>query len=322
MTWAQISHPDDLAADAAFFRRTLAGEIDSYSLDKRWIRKDGVVVDSVVLVSCVRRADGSAEYFLWLLLDMTARKRGQEALQKAQADLAHAARVMTMGELTAYIAHEINQPLTAVITNAQACARLLTDAAPELDEARAAAMDIVEAGTRAGAVIARMRALLRKETPIETRLDLNTAIHDVLGLTRGDLRAHQISVQADLFVGLPPILGDRVQLQQVLLNLIMNGIEAMAAVTDRPRVIRLRSQTHESDKVLVAVQDSGVGLEPRHLERIYTIFITTKPGAMGMGLAVSRSIIEAYGGRLWAAASPGPGAAFYFTLPVCREEKA
>jgi signal transduction histidine kinase len=223
--------------------------------------------------------------------------------------------MVTMGELTASIAHEINQPLTAVIANANACWRLLADASPDLDEVRAATRDIGEAGTRASAVISRIRALLQKTVPEQTILDINKVVLEVIGLTRSEVRAHQVAVQTDFLAGLPPILGDRIQLQQVLLNLIMNGIEAMSEVTIGRRLL-LRSQLYESHSVLVAVQDCGVGLDPQDLDHVFTTFFTTKPGGMGMGLAISRSIIEGHGGRLWAAVNPGPGATFHFTLPA------
>jgi len=164
-----------------------------------------------------------------------------------------------------------------------------------------------------------MRALLQKTIPTETRLDFNTVIEEMIGLTHSELNAHRVLVQLDLLAGLPPVLGDRVQLQQVLLNLIMNSIEAMNSVTTGPRELRLRSQAHESDSVLVTVQDSGVGLDAHDMDRIFTAFYTTKPSGIGIGLSISRSIIEAHGGRLWAAAHPGPGATFHFTLPTSRE---
>ena len=181
---------------------------------------------------------------------------------------------------------------------------------------REAVGDIAAAGTRASEVIARIRALVQKAAPEKMWLDLNEVIQEVLGLTRSELHTSQVSVQTELLAGLPPVLGDRVQLQQVLLNLMMNGIEAMAAVTNWPRMLLIRSQVHDSHSVLVAVQDSGVGLNPQDMDRLFSTFFTTKSGGMGMGLAISRSIIEAHGGRLWAAANPGPGATFHFTLPT------
>jgi PAS domain S-box-containing protein len=289
--------------------------------DEGWRRrKDGSRFWANVIITALEDETGKLKGFAKLTRDMTERKRAEETLRNVQVELTHAARVMTMGELTASIAHEINQPLTAIVSNAQACARLLASAAPDLDEARAATADIVEAGTRASAVIAQMRALLQKTIPTKTRLDFNTVIEEMIGFTRSELNAHRVLVQLDLLAGLPPVLGDRVQLQQVLLNLMMNGIEAMATVTNWPRILLIRSQVHDSHSVLVAMQDSGVGLNLQDMDRLFSTFFTTKSGGMGMGLAISRSIIETHGGRLWAVAHPGSGATFCFTLPAFRTE--
>ena len=288
--------------------------------DEGWrVRKDGSRFWAHVVITALKDETGKLKGFAKLIRDMTERKRAEEALRGMQTELAHAARVMSMGELTASIAHEINQPLTVIITNANACSHLLAGESPDLAEVREAMVDIAAAGTRASEVIARIRALLQKAAPEKTWLDLNEVIQEILSLTRSELRTHQISVQIDLPAGLPPVLGDRVQLQQVLLNLIMNGIEAMAASTTWPRMLLIRSQVHDSHSVLVAVQDSGVGLNPQDMDRLFQTFFTTKSGGMGMGLAISRSIIEAHGGRLWAATNPGPGATFHFTLPTYRE---
>ena len=249
--------------------------------------------------------------------DITERKLAEEALRAAQGDLAHVTRVTTMGELTASIAHEINQPLSAIVNNANACRRLLAVPAPDLDEVRQAVTDIADLGTRAGEVISRIRTFMKKTIPMKTQVDLNQVIVEVLALIPAEMATHKISVVTELSPGLPPVLGDRIQLQQVLLNLIMNGIESMTSSSDRPRLLLIRSQTQESGHVLVAVQDSGTGLDAKAMSHIFDTFFTTKPAGMGMGLAISRSIVEAHGGRLWPVADASEGAIFNLTLPVC-----
>jgi C4-dicarboxylate-specific signal transduction histidine kinase len=279
----------------------------------------------------LRRADGE---YRWLLIravplrdetgkivkwygasaDIEDRKRAEETLRKSQAELAHITRVTTMGELAASIAHEVNQPLSAIVNNGSACLRWLASGEPNLDEARDAARRIIRDGNRAGEVITRIRMLLRKTDTEKTRLDINQTIREVVALTRNEATGKGVAIRMELAAGLPPVQGDRVQLQQVILNLIMNGIEAMASVTDRPRELLICSRQHESDKALVAVRDSGVGLDGQDLEKIFDAFYTTKPQGLGMGLAISRSIVEDHGGQLWARPNDGPGATFQFTL--------
>jgi C4-dicarboxylate-specific signal transduction histidine kinase len=279
----------------------------------------------------LRRADGE---YRWLLIrvvplrdetgkivkwygtsaDVEDLKRAEEALSKSQAELAHVTRVTTMGELAASIAHEVNQPLSAIVNNGSACMRWLDGVAPNLDEAREAARRIIRDGNRAGEVITRIRALLRKTDTEKARLDINQTIREVVMLTRNEAARKGVTLRLDLAADLPPVLGDRVQLQQVILNLVMNGVEAMASASSRPRELHIRSRRHESDKALIAVQDSGVGLDGQNLEKLFDAFYSTKPQGMGMGLAISRSIVEDHGGRLWAAPNDGPGATFQFTL--------
>jgi signal transduction histidine kinase len=223
---------------------------------------------------------------------------------------------MTMGALTASIAHEVNQPLAGVVTNGQACLRWLARALPDLAEARAAVERIIRDGHRASEVIRRIRVLTQKTEPQTAWLDINEVIHEVIALVHSEVRTHRVALWADLSSVLLPVLGDRIQLQQVMLNLLINGIEAMQAVTDRVRELQIRSYRHASDEVGVAVRDSGIGLDPENMARLFDAFFTTKPGGMGMGLAISRTIIEAHGGRLWAAPNDGPGATFQFVLPL------
>ncbi|MEA2660283.1 MAG: hypothetical protein QOF64_3141, partial [Candidatus Binatota bacterium] len=248
------------------------------------------------------------------------RKRAEDALLRAQAELAHVARVATLGEMTASIAHEVNQPLTAVIANANASLRWLAAATPNLDEARDAVSRILRDGNRAGEVIARIRALVQKTDTEKVRLDINQTVQEIVILMQNEAVRKGVALRMDLTGDVPPVFGDRIQLQQVILNLVMNGIEAMDTVTDRPREMLIRSCEHESDQLLVAVQDSGIGIERANLGKIFDAFYTTKPQGMGMGLAISRSIVENHGGRLWAVPNDGPGATFQFTLDVGNKE--
>ena len=248
------------------------------------------------------------------IMDITERQKADDALHKARAELAHVTRVMTMGTLIASIAHEVNQPLGAIVSNGHACVRLLSREPPDLDKSRILIGRMISDGMRASEVIARIRALAKKSPPDKTSLDINEAIQDVLALTNNEVRRSGVWLRTELATGLPQVRGDRVQLQQVTLNLVLNGIEAMKAVSDRPRLLLIRSKPHESGEVLVAVEDSGIGLDPESMERLFEPFYTTKPEGMGMGLSISRSIIEAHGGRLLARPNDGPGATFQFTL--------
>jgi len=247
------------------------------------------------------------------------RKRAEAALHHAQAELAHVTRVATLGELTASIAHEVNQPLAAVVTNGNACLRWLTREPPNLEEAREAVRRMIRDGNRAGEVIARMRALVRKAEPQRAWLAINGVIAEVIALADSELRRYGVALHTDLAAALPPVLGDRIQLQQVLLNLMLNGMEALRGVMDRPRELIVRSQPEEAAAIRVAVEDAGVGIDSQDMDRIFTAFVTTKPDGLGMGLAISRSIIEAHGGRLWATPNAGPGATVQFTLPISGE---
>jgi PAS domain S-box-containing protein len=261
--------------------------------------------------------DQSGRIIKWFgsVVDLHEWKEAQQALQMTQAELARVSRVTTMGELAASIAHEVNQPLAAVTNNASACLRLLADRNLEPAVLRQALEEIVAAGTRASAVIARIRAFIRKAPGERNELDVNEVIQEVLTLTGRELHENRILLEGQLTKPLPRVLGDRVQLQQVVLNLIMNGIEAMTGVTDRPRLLWVQSRMGESGNVLVEVSDSGTGLG-LGADCVFSPFFTTKANGMGMGLPISRSLVESHSGRLWATPNSPHGSVFSFTLPV------
>jgi signal transduction histidine kinase len=243
-----------------------------------------------------------------------------EALREAQADLARATRMTTMGELVASIAHEVNQPLMAVATNADACLSWLANDTPQLDEAQKAAERIVRDSHRAGDIIKTIRALARKSRAEMMQLDVNDVIAEVLALTRGELRRHGVSLETELAGDLETVMADRIQVQQVILNLVINGIEAMNGIMDRPRTLRVSSRIDGPGSVLIAVTDAGSGLDPAKMDRIFDAFFTTKPEGMGMGLSICRSIIEAHGGRLWASPNLPYGSVFQFTMPAVTQK--
>jgi PAS domain S-box-containing protein len=445
-----MTHPDDLAADEAQFNRVMAGELDGYTMDKRWIRKDGRVIDSIMAARCLRRTDGSVDYFVGLVLDtteriqaeeklrrseanlaegqrishtgswawnvatgecfwslehyrifglapetfkptkdntqrmihpedlplveqtleqavrershfevdyrlvrpdgsiryhhglghpvvkeggeqefigsvmdVTERKCAEEALQKLQTELAHVTRVTMMGELAASIAHEINQPLGAIVNNSNVGLRLVNGARELPKELREILSDIVHDANRTSAIVARIRALAKKSIPEKTSLQLGDVVADVLMLAQGILAERRIEVRTELDDDLPQVSGDRVQLQQVLLNLVMNGVEAMSGVQDERRILTIGVQRDElagRPAIRITVRDLGCGFRPEDSERLFESFYTTKSHGMGLGLWISRSIVEAHGGRLWATLNDGPGATFSCALPSLRSD--
>lgn len=254
-----------------------------------------------------------------LLAEMVERKRAEDAYYEAQAELARVTRISALGALAASISHEVNQPLAAVVTNADACMIWLSSEPPNLEEARAAVDSIAREGTRASEVVRHIRAMFTKTAPERTRIQINELIREVRTLIEGAALKNQIVLHTELASDLPPTMGDRVQLQQVMVNLILNGIEAMSDVAGRQRRLVIRSDMPRADQVLVAVQDSGIGIDPNHQKRIFDAFFTTKAQGMGMGLSISHSIIEAHGGRLWATSNSDYGATIQFTLPAARE---
>ena len=269
-----------------------------------------------VTYSPLRLGTDRVEAALVIGRELTEHMLAAESLQKARSELAHVARVTTQGELAASIAHEVNQPLAAIAADAYAARNWLDAERPNLERVREALDGVIEDAHRAGNVIQRIRQLATKGAPDKAPLDLNDVVRDVIVLVRGEARHHQASLTLDLAPALPPVLGDRIQLQQVVLNLVVNAIEAMAMVEDRPRALVIRSEAHDGDHVRVAVQDAGPGIDASTADQLFSAFFTTKPGGMGMGLSISRSIVETHGGRLWVTPNAPHGATFHVALPV------
>jgi PAS domain S-box-containing protein len=310
-------YPD---SDREAVRRNVALCFEQLGRAKTWearkVRKDGTVLRARETAKAVLRANGPV--LLIACEDITEQRRAAEALRQAQADLAHVNRVTTMGELTASLAHEINQPIAAAVTNANTCLRWLARDHPDLEEARAAATRAVRDGRRAGEIISRIRMLFKKGAPERELVDVNEVIREMIVLLRSEAIRYNISVRTELAADLPQVMADHVQLQQVVMNLMINGIEAMKDV-DGTRELTIHSHRAESEQLLVSVSDTGVGLPPQHVDQIFNAFFTTKPHGTGMGLRISRSVIESHGGRLWAADNSSCGASFYFTLPIKSE---
>jgi PAS domain S-box-containing protein len=312
LNWIEISPQEwreRIPAQLTELRRTRV--VRPY--EKDYIRKDGARVTVLIYDSSF---DETARLGVCFTLDLTERKRAEEELRAMQAQLARANRLATMGQLTASIAHEVTQPVAATVTNAQAALRWLNGPTPGLEEARQALERIVKDGNRAGQVIDRVRALIKKAPPRKDHVEINGAIREVIELSRGETAKNGISVRTELAARLPVVQGDRVELQQVILNLIINAVEAMSGDREGPRELRVSSREAESGGVLVAVSDSGPGLAFASLDRLFEAFYTTKPSGLGLGLSICRSIIQAHGGRLWASTSLPRGAIFQFTLPV------
>ena len=263
---------------------------------------------------------GTAPFLAAVAVDITERKLAEEALRDARADLERMARLTTMGELSASISHEINQPLAAIVTQSDAGLRFLNRDEPDLDEVRDALSCIARDAMHAADVVRGLRALARKSGPQLTRLDIDDVVREVLALARGELRRHDVVLHTELAAGDRPVMGDRVQLQQVLLNLIVNGAQAMSGVTERARELTVSSTLAEPGSVLVAVEDTGTGLDPAVAQRMFEPFFTTKSDGLGMGLAICRSIVEAHGGRLWVSPRAPHGADVRFTVPLWAEQ--
>ena len=314
----QRVHPEDVVLVRETMERASQNAKD-FDFEHRLLTPDGAVKHVRVVAHAEKDESGELE-FVGAVMDTTESRRAEEALRQAQADLARVNRVTTMGELTASVAHEVNQPIAASVTNAKTCLRWLTRDEPDLEEARAAAMRIVNDGTRAAEIIKRIRLLFKKGTSERELVDIKEVIQEMVVLLRGEAMKSSIVVRTELEADTPLVLADRVQLQQVLMNLMLNGIDAMKEANGA-RELAIKSQRSENDHVLVRVSDTGLGLPPQHADQLFNAFFTTKPHGTGMGLSISRSIVESHGGRLWAANNSPRGASFSFTLPAKAETK-
>ena len=307
-------HPDDRErAAASYWQGIRSGR--GYTREARFRRaSDGAYHWHLSRAIPLRDSLGNLIKFVGTSTDIEDLKRAVEALHNTQAELAHVTRVMTMGEMAASIAHEVNQPLSGVEVNATGCLRWLARDPPNLVEAREAVHRVVRDGKRAGDIIARIRALATKRATEKERLDLNETIQEAVAVVQGLVRRNKVTLRMQLCESLPPVLGDRVQLQQVLLNLILNAIEAMSKAGSDVRELVISAQNAPDDLVEVTVGDSGVGVDAQSMPKIFDAFYTTKPGGMGMGLSISRTIVHNHGGQLWATRNNGPGVTFHFTV--------
>jgi PAS domain S-box-containing protein len=294
------------------------------AFEKEYIRNDGSRVPVLLGGATFGRGQDQGVAFV---LDLTERKEAEENLRESerryrdvQAELAHVTRVTTLGELSASIAHEVNQPLAAVLANAEACLLWLGRETPNLEKARRSVEWIINDCSRAGAVIQRIRALAKRTNIQREPLRVEDVIGEVVSLLQREMFSHRVSLRKEIPSALPMIFVDRIQLQQVIVNLMINSMEAMQSVTDRPRELTIRSRRDGAHQVLLTVEDRGVGISAENAERLFSPFFTTKPTGMGMGLSICRSIIEAHGGQLWAESNLPDGAAFHFTLPLRQEE--
>jgi PAS domain S-box-containing protein len=296
-------------------KELLEGKCRQFQFEKQYRRKNGSAVWVRNSVSVVPGKERMPRFLMALSEDVTERRRAEEALNETRSELAHMARVTTLSMLTASIAHEVNQPLSGIVTNASTCLRMLDANPPNLEGARETARRTIRDGNRASEVIARLRALFSKKNATFEMFDLNEAVKEVVALSAGDLQRNRVILQSDLAVDLPTVLGDRIQIQQVILNLLRNGSDAMSAVDDRPRELLIKTECDDSGGVRLSVKDSGMGIDSEIEGKLFEAFYTTKGDGMGIGLSVSRSVVEQHQGRLWAIRNEGPGATFLFSIP-------
>jgi C4-dicarboxylate-specific signal transduction histidine kinase len=310
-------HPEDRAAvlEARERARRFGGDIDR---EHRLLMPDRSIKHLHMVAHGTRDKDGRLEY-IGAIQDVTRRRIAEEALDRTRSELAHAVRVMSLGALTASIAHEVNQPLTGIITNAGTCLRMLTAEPPDIEGARETARRTLRDGSRASEVIARLRALFGKKEVRTDQVDLNEATQEVIALSLSELQRNRVTLRANLADDLPLVVGDRVQLQQVILNLFLNALDAMARVDEGTRVLTVKTEREEGDRVRLSVKDTGVGVDTGAMARVFDPFYTTKGNGMGIGLFVSRSIIESHRGSLRVVANQDSGVTFSFSLPKARQ---
>ena len=312
-----VIHPEDLPSFDAGFARSLAGV--EFDLVFRIVTARGKVKHVRSVAHLVERIAGRP-LFIGAIQDVTESKAAEQALDRARSELAHVARVTTLGALTASIAHEVNQPLSGIITNASTCLRMLDADPPDLRSARETVRRTIRDGHRASDVITRLRALFSKKDFTLESMDLNEATREVIALSLSDLQRNRVKLRSELADDLPSVVGDRVQLQQVIMNLLLNAAEAMRTVDDRARELTIRTELEPGERLRVTVRDAGVGVDHQSMEKVFDAFYTTKQGGMGIGLSVSRSIVERHHGRLWVEPNDGPGATFGFSIP-CNPER-
>jgi PAS domain S-box-containing protein len=315
----RMIHPDDLPAFESVIARGMSGVDVNFAF--RIVPPHGAVKHVRGIAHVIEQVDGRP-MFVGALQDVTESVVAEEALNKARSELAHVARVSTVSALTASIAHEIKQPLSGIITNASACLRMLSADPPNVDGARETVKRTIRDGNRVSDVITRLRALFsRKELTLES-LDLSEATREVVALSLSDLQRNRVVLQSQLADDLPPVTGDRVQLQHVILNLLRNASDAMVAIHDRPRQLVIETEREDGERVRLTVRDAGIGVDRESVDKLFDPFYTTKSGGMGIGLAISRSIIESHHGRIWAAPNDGPGATFAFSIPIAPKASA
>jgi PAS domain S-box-containing protein len=312
-------HPEDLTLYEKMVEQAQNGSED-FEWQYRLLMPDQSIKHMHAVAQATRDPSGQLEYIA-AVRDVTARRMADEALDRARSELARVARVMSLGALTASIAHEVNQPLSGIITNASTCMRMLDAEPPNLDGARETTKRTIRDARRAADVITRLRALFTKKDAAAELVDLNEATREVIALSRAELERNGVITRFELKDELPEVMGDRVQLQQVILNLLRNGSDAMSQVDDRPRDLLFKTEVEEGDRVRLSVQDAGIGFEPQSLDRLFQAFYTTKEEGMGIGLAVSHTIIENHRGRMWAAPNDGPGVTFSFSIPCVVDGK-
>ncbi len=322
LTPVDVTAEEDLDVTRTRLAELQQGDRHHYETVKQYRRKDGTTMWGHVYASAVQDAESGTKMFIGTLIDITATKHAQDALRATQSKLAHITRLTTIHEVTAAIAHEVNQPLAAIVANGSAALRWLRKTPPEVAEAAANVNQIVSDGHRASEVVASIRGLFKKDAHAKVMLDVNAVIREVLELLQGELSSKRVSVRTKLSRNLPQILADHVQLQQVVLNLVTNAVEAVSDNSVGSRVLNVSSKRGQSEEVIIAVEDSGLGIDPKDLDRIFDAFFTTKSHGMGMGLSICRSIVEAHGGRLWVSARLPHGSIFYLTLPSVAADDA